>query len=243
MAVFYFSPQTVRYVILFVERSGSTYLATALATHPNIDARREEFASLIQQGKNAQQQLAWAEDFYSQPLVGRYKAYGFKTKMMDILDPQGFADLLRRMEVHVIQLQRRNTVKAVISTINAKRIYQASGNWNLLKEGDRQPAFEVDLAEFDALLKEREVWDRELADYVRALGQPTLELFYEELLQDENRFLTRIFEFIQAPPRPLQAKTLKNTRDDLREVILNLDALKNQYAGTPFAEMFDEVLV
>jgi LPS sulfotransferase NodH len=243
MAAFYFSAQVVRYITLFVERSGSTYLATALATHPNIQARREEFASLLQQGKNAQEQLNWAEEFYSPPLIGRYKAYGFKTKTMDIIDPPKFASLLRRKNVHVIQLQRRNTVKAVISTINARRLHQASGTWNLLNESDRQPAFEVDLDEFDRLLKERETWDRELGEYVHALNLPTLPLFYEELLQDENAFLAKIFSFLKAPPRPLKAKTLKNTRDNLSEVILNLDALKDKYAGTVYATMFDEVLV
>jgi hypothetical protein len=42
---------------------------------------------------------------------------------------------------------------------------------------------------------------------------------------------------------PLQAKTLKNTRDDLREAVSNLDELQAHYAGTIYADMFTEVLV
>lgn len=236
----YFAPQVTRYVTLFVERSGSTYLATALASHPNINALREELASLRQNGKNAGEQLKWVEEFFTPPVVGQYKAYGFKTKLVDILDPQGFASLLKQKKCHIIQLLRRNTVKAAISTINAKRQYEASGNWNLLNEKDKLAAFEVDPKEFEYLLRERQKWDQELGEYVRALNLPTLPLYYEELLQDEGQFLTRVFDFLGVEARTVKGKTLKNTEDDLRKVVLNLDELKAAYKGTAFEPMFDE---
>jgi hypothetical protein len=41
---------------------------------------------------------------------------------------------------------------------------------------------------------------------------------------------------------PLEARTLKHTNDDLRQVILNFDELRSGYAGTPYEHMFDEAL-
>jgi LPS sulfotransferase NodH len=243
MAKMYLRSQVSRFVILFVERSGSTYLATLLDAHPDILARREEFAHLRQRGKDGAEQLAWARQFFTPPLVGDRKALGFKTKMVDILDQDGFAKLLKEFQCRIILLQRRNLVKAVISTINADRLHQASGNWNLLKESDRLPAFNVDLDKFDQMLLERRDWDREIEGYVNHLKLPTLPLFYEDMLVDETAFMRRIFDFIGVNYAPVKGKTIKNTTDNLREAILNFDELRGKYNGTDFELMFDEVLV
>jgi LPS sulfotransferase NodH len=242
MRLIYLRPQVTRFVILFVERSGSTYLATSLASHPEIDARREEFAHLRQRGADGAAQLEWARSFWTPPLLGREKARGFKSKLEDILDPDGFGRLLRERGARVIQLQRRNLIKAVVSTINARRLYEASGNWNLLRESDRLPAFEADPAEFSHLLEERIRWDRELEHYVESLGLPRLCLFYEDLLRKETDFIARVFDFIGARRREVRGKTFKSTKDDLREVLLNFDELRDQYAGTPYHAMFSEVI-
>lgn len=242
MRMIYLRPQLRRFAILFVERSGSTYLATSLASHPEICAKREQFAQLRQQGADGTAQLEWARSFWKGPLIGRERAFGFKTKIEDILDPAGLAETLSDFKVRIIQLQRRNLVKAVVSTINAKRLYEASGNWNLLKESDRLPAFEVDREEFEHLLRERIRWDQELEQYVSALDLPRLQLHYEDLLQSEASFLGQVFEFIGVSPKPVKGKTYKSTKDDLRQVVLNFDELRAAYTGTPYHAMFSEVI-
>jgi LPS sulfotransferase NodH len=243
MASIYLRNQVTRFVILFVERSGSTYLATLLDAHPQILAKREEFAHLRQRGKNGADQLDWARQFYTPPLVSQHKAVGFKTKMVDIIDPDGFARLLHDLHCRIIVLQRRNIVKAAVSTINAKRLHEASGNWNLLNDSDRLPAFPVDLDEFDRLLRERQAWDREIEEFTQRLHLPSLQLMYEDLLVSESAFMQRVFDFIGVRYEPVTGKTLKNTRDDLRDAIVNFDELRNHYLGTRYEQMFDEVLV
>jgi hypothetical protein len=130
----------------------------------------------------------------------------------------------------------------VISTINAKRLHQASGNWNLLKESDRLPAFAVDSHEFENLLRERIRWDAQVEGYASALNLPKIRLYYEDMLADELMFVSQVLDFLGVAPKPVQGKTLKNTSDDLREVVLNLDELRSRYAGTPYHEMFREVI-
>ncbi len=242
MSPFYLASQVTRFLTLFVERSGSTYMATVLDSHPEVVALREELAVLRQKGGGGAEQLAWAREFWTPSLVGRTRARGFKTKVLDILDPQGFADLLHQHEVKIVTLRRRNTVKAAVSTINARRLHEKSGRWNLLDESDRMPAFEVDMADFAAQLEMHRAWDQEVVDYAARLALPQLSLFYEDMLQDEQSFFSRIFDFLEVKPKPVQGKTYKNTSDNLRDVVLNFDALREAYAGTPFAPMFDEVV-
>lgn len=235
--------QVTPFVILFVERAGSTYLITALKSHPGVLALTEKFDAMRQEGKGAVEQLEWANGFLTPPFVGRHRAIGFKTKLVDVLDRQGFAKLLRERRCKVIQLWRRNSVKAVVSTLNARRQWEVSGNWNLLSEKTRLPAFSVDPEKFDVMLREREALDRDLEGYVQELGLPTLKLVYEDLLQGEEAFVAKALDFLGGGTRSLPGKTLKNTGDDLREAILNFDDLRMRYAGTRFAPMFDEVLL
>ncbi len=235
-------PRVTPFVILFVERSGSTYLATALAAHPHILAHREQFAQLRQQGKDAAEQLAWARDFWTPPMIGPHAALGFKTKTTDVLDLDGFAQLGEEKHCKVIHLHRRNAVKGAISTIRARDLHAASGNWNLLKESDRRPPIAIDPDDLQGHIELHEKWDTELRDYVNVLGRPTLELTYEELLQDKAAFMARVFDFINVAPQSVEGKTHKNTSDDLREAVTNFAALKAGYIGTPYYAMFDEVI-
>jgi LPS sulfotransferase NodH len=237
-----FRPQVTPFVIMFVERAGSTFLVTALKSHPDVMATTEKFDALRKEGKGAADQLEWAREYLTPPLVGKHRAIGFKTKLVDVLDRGGFASLLHERKCRIIRLQRRNAVKAAISTINAKRQYDKSGYWNLLQESTRLPAFEVDPEWFESLLREREELDRDLEQYVADLRLPTLTMVYEDLLQDRDAFVNRVLEFIDVEVMPLPSATLKNTKDDLREAILNFDQLKAKYAGTKYAPMFDEVL-
>lgn len=235
--------QVTRFVILFVERAGSTYLTTTLNSHPDILSLGEQFDVLKQQGKSAQEQLSWCKEFLTPRLVGRNKARGFKTKLVDVLDPDGFAALLQQQNCKIILLQRRNSIKAVVSTINAKRLWEKSGYWNLLDESNRMPAFEINLELFDELLQTRLKLDREIENYVKNLQLPTLQLYYKDLLEDEDGFINNVFSFLGVKPKPVEGITKKHTKDNLREVILNFDEIYEKYKGTEFEPMFNEVVL
>ena len=231
--------QVTRFVILFVERAGSTYLTTLLKSHPDVNAVTEKLSAMRAEGLGADEQLKWTREYLLPPFVGRNRAIGFKSKQTDILDPEGFASILQSYGCRIIQLQRQNSVKAVISTINAKRLWENSGHWNLLEEKNRQPAMDVDPDEFDTLLKIREKWDTDLEQYVQQLNLPTCQLYYEDLLQNESHFLKKIFDFLDVPLKPVQGKTIKHTSDNLREVITNFEKLRSQYKNTNYELMFE----
>lgn len=243
MARLYARPLVTPFVVLFIERDGSTYLISLLQSHPSVRTLFERFAVLRQQGATAEAQLSWARSYLRPPLIGRHAAIGFKTKLVDVLDPDGFAALVQSEGIKVIHMRRRNLVKAVISRINARRLYEATGNWNLYRSADQMPAMPIDPAEFDLFLREREEADQSLAAYVRGLAVPALPVEYESLLSDRDGVMSEVSAFLNIRVAAVTAKTLKNTRDDLREVVENFDALRARYAGTPYFQMFDEVLL
>lgn len=238
----YLRKQVTPFVILFIERDGSTYMISMLSAHPDINVVYERFAVMKEDGKTALDQLAWANEHFHTSLLNPYKAVGFKTKLKDVLDLDSFTKLLHEKQIHIIHMQRQNVIKAVVSRINARRLHDKTGNWNLYNEADRLPPVNLDLDDFDAMLQNRVAQDTELAAYVSQLKLPKLTVCYENLLQDRDAVLRQIFEFLHVKWVPVEAKTKKNTGDDLREVIENYDELRSRYVGTRYETMFDEVL-
>lgn len=238
---YYFRHQVNRFVLLFVGRVGSTHLINLLDSHPNILARHDEITEV--KDKGAENQLRLVRAFLTPPLIGRNKAVGFKTKIANILDLEGFTQLISQNHCKVIHLLRRNRVKSVVSHFNGKRLAEATGMWGLFDESKRLPPFSIDLEEFDKVLKNRERVDQELESYIQGLSLPNVKICYEDLMQHPNSVLDELFKYLEVEPHTVQSSTLKITKDNLREELINFDELRAKYIGTPYEMMFDEVLV
>jgi LPS sulfotransferase NodH len=239
------SKTPTRFVVLFEGRSGSTFLVESLDSHSKIRAEKELLAMLKKRFKEgraeAGEQLEWIENLY---LTGNhdYEVVGFKTKFKDILDPEGLANLLKENEVRVILLQRRNRIKLLVSLLNAMRLNEATGDWNLYKESDRMMTLRVDVEEGQKWLEASEIQNRKLNDYARSLGLPFLELSYEDILVDQEKTFRQVCKFLGVAFEPLKGGTKKNTSDNLRDVLENFDELKDAFKGTRYEAMFDEIL-
>jgi hypothetical protein len=210
--------------------------------HPRVRAKGEILADAKDQG--AQTQLELAQACLSPPLIGRHAAVGFKTKLMDVLDPGGFSALLAQERPMLISLLRRNRVKLVVSWINSERLHEARGRWQSYTDDDRPPVpFTIDVADFRCRLETLERLRRDIKDFVSELELPTFSLFYEDLLAGRRETLGQVFSFLGVKNRSVKPKCIKTTSDDLRDVVANLDELRSHYLGTPYERMFDEVLV
>jgi LPS sulfotransferase NodH len=237
---FYFRNQVTTFVILFAGRVGSTHLINLLDSHPHILAHHDEITNI--KDKGAAEQLKLAEEYLTPPLVGPNKAIGFKTKTANILDLDGFTRLITEKNCKIIYLLRRNRIKSAVSHINGKRLAEATGMWGLFDESKRLPPFAIDLEEFDKVLRNREKVDQELEAYINSLPLPNVQICYEDLLKDQKMVLDPLFEYLEVAPHTVQSSTLKITKDNLREELLNFDELRAKYAGTPYEPMFDEVI-
>jgi hypothetical protein len=232
------SHNPVRFVLPFTARSSSTYLVGTLASHPEIAMKWEWLG-----GKDGDTQLRDVRSFFTRSSHAQYPAVGFKTKLGDVKDRARFARLLREVGVRIIAMQRRNNIKQVVSRVNAERINDATGYWNLWNEEDRLPIATIDVVEFGRRLERLEEEKRRLESYEKSLDLPTLWLDYEDLLVDQRAALERVFSFLGVRYQPVQGRSIKNTSDDLREAVSNFDELRSSYVGTPYEQMFDEVLV
>ena len=227
-----------RFVIMFPGRVGSTYLVSALAQHPDVAVDGERLSGIRPRGSVAQ--LEWAASHLQGPRFGRPRARGFKTKLRDVLDPDGFAELIARLDARVVLMTRSNDVKHAVSRVTAKELHEATGRWNRYAETDPVVApVEVDVARFQRLL-ERVVADKdEIAAYVTALDRPTMEVEYERLLADPGTVFDEVQRFIGVAPRPLAGTTRKNTSDDLRDAVANFDELRAAVDSAELRSMFD----
>lgn len=232
------------FVVFFEGRSGSTYLIESLHDQPDIYAEKEFFAELRSKNKGARDQLDWTRNYFTPQEGDRYRAIGFKAKLQDILSPEGLTSLLREFAARAILLNRRNRVKLVVSLLNALRLNEATGEWNLYDAGDRPAAFRIDVNTFRDWLEKIEGANGRLVKYVEGTGLPLLRIDYEDLLVDERGTMSAVCGFLGVAYDPSRrGKCLKNTDDDLRNVVLNLDQLRSAFAGTRYDPMFDEVLV
>jgi LPS sulfotransferase NodH len=236
-----FRRHVARFVVLFPGRSGSTYVMSALDAHPRIMAKGEVLDPMRKEGPEAQ--LDWTRRYLRGPFLNHNRAVGFKTKLRDVLDQDGFSAILGELDVRLIYLDRRNDVKHAISRITARRLKDTVGRWNRYDGDARMGPVTVDFEDFATRLGAVEAEKATISAYVGRLDRPLLHLDYEDLLADPTATFHRILAFLGLPPAPLQGTTLKNTSDDLREVVTNFDELRARYAGTPYEAMFDEVLV
>jgi LPS sulfotransferase NodH len=193
-------------------------------------------------GATAMEQIQWAKQYWTKSLINKAAARGFKTKLVNVLDQELFKNLLIEKNVQIIQMMRQNRVKAVVSKINAKRLHDQSGYWNLYKETDRMPPMEIKLEDFQNLLTERENLEAELNQFTADLPLNKMVINYEDLLSDREAVLKSLFKFLNVEYKLVESKTLKHTSDDLRDVVLNFDELKNHYKNTIYEPMFEEVI-
>jgi len=127
--------------------------------------------------------------------------------------------------------------------INFRRLKEQMNTYVLHDKTYSLPPQIISVEEFERLLNFRIVLDRQLDEYIKSLPLPVLTIYYEELLTDELNTMKRIYEFIGVPFKPTQGRCIKITSDDLRRAVKNFEELRSHYHGTPYEQMFDEVLV
>ena len=232
-----------KFVLLFQGRTGSTFLTDCANSHPQVKMDPEVWGGWgfqIEQDKIAAHvanQSNWLTHFYESSYPSSIKSIGFKTKLDDLLDKKHFITYLKDHDVKIVHLTRRNTVKLVISEINAQRLFDKSSTWNLEDERKRPSAFRLDLDKFHQQLLWREQIEKWLESYIFLANLPTIKLYYDDLLSDEKSFFETFYDFINVQYLPTKGRTFKNTPNDLQKIIINYDELLKRYKYTPYESM------
>jgi len=236
------------FVIIFQGRVGSTYLTEALDKHSEIVCWKEYFTTITdhldlyerkKRNKKGPTQLEWLDNFYSSPPMS-CSAVGFKTKLKDVLDMEGFSQPLIKHHAKIIHLQRRNKVKLTVSKINAVRLNEATGDWNLYNESQRPEQINIDFEQFDSWLKDCEKRANTEAAFLSKMNLPMINIYYEDLFKENTDSLNKIMNFLGVEFENVQGDALKTTSNDLKEAIENFDELAARYKGTTYEAMFYE---
>ena len=224
----------IRYAILFPGRTGSTYLTDHLGNHPNIVANYE---ILSQYQESWEQQLGFLNELVFTRRSQQVTAIGFKTKVKDVHDLDAFLSYLQTHEFRIIHLTRTNQLKFVVSIVRANMLRQRTGTSNLIFH-DQHPLgpTAIPVADF-AKARKRLRRQMRLERIVKRLQLPTLKMVYEDLLENEQAELNRAFEFLGVRPASTSGKTLKNTPQDIRSAVTNLDEIIDHFPDmAPFVD-------
>ena len=136
-----------------------------------------------------------------------------------------FEKYLKENDFRVIHLTRKNQLKFIVSIVRAKQLRAETGTSNLIFQNQEAVgSTTISLVEF-AKAKRRLRRRYRLTRIVDRMKLPSLEIAYEDLLNDEQATLKQLWDFLDVRNVATVGKTRKNTPQDLRQAVSNLDEI------------------
>ncbi|MBC7986178.1 MAG: sulfotransferase domain-containing protein [Sphingomonadaceae bacterium] len=246
-----------KYVIVCQARTGSTMLATALQAHKDICAHGEVFGMrdshlnfwgiiyekdppLIESMRRFRNEnpVQYLRDFVLNP--GRFKSVGFKFKFEELSQEAWkdvVADVAADRSLKILFLRRENLWQRFLSEFVAVHVTKM---FNTTDKSYEQPetSIEIDPAKVEKAFQRSRRWERIYgAMFAR---HDRLDLSYEAISKDYDGVMREVQDFLGVPQANLKPATVKLT-DRRTTVIKNLDAIREHFAGTEFAEFFEEI--
>jgi len=243
----------VKFILLGRSRTGSNFVRGLLNSHPQIIAFGEIFVS--------NQQITWGLEEYSssqhdlllfqrdptaflqQALFRDYPrgiaAVGFKLfyyhareNGLEVL----WSYLQAQEDIRILHIKRRNMLRTHLSRARAIQTDQwANTNGKL----EAEPPIALD---FDECLKDFEQtsqWETEYDQFFSA--HPRCEVLYEDLLNDFDRQIIRMQDFLEVKHAPLQSDIHKQSHKPLSQSIANYAELKEKFSDTPWEKFFNDL--
>jgi LPS sulfotransferase NodH len=227
-----------RFVVVGINRTGSSWLCQLLDAHPSILCHGELFnsngigftpafriASTRAQAWTVEARDADPRGFLADIVAdgGGVAAVGFKLFWWQ--QQQLFPELLADRDVAKVMIRRENRIHVFLS----RKRSEALGQWHEVDYDGMQMSLDPqELLAFTAR------YNRLYTEFDRACaGSRVHRVSYEELLADTRR-VDRVVEFLGIAPTeaPLRAWIRRQSRDLLRDAITNFDELSQAVAGT-----------
>lgn len=197
-----------------------------MISHPEVAARYEILSRFRDSWDD---QVDCIEQLFNKKRFPVVNAVGFKCKLSQVLDRKAFKAYLHENEVRVIHQIRRNKLKYIVSVIRARMLRSEQGRSNVLdKEQKPIGPIEIPVSVFTRATRRLNVVGR-LDRFVERLELPKITTAYEDLLANEDRELKRIWDFLDVSNRPTEGATRKNTPDNIRQAVINIDEILEQH--------------
>lgn len=240
------------FIVLTDPRSGSSMLIQSLRAHPRIVSFGELFhrrhigfntPGFVNRNRTLQ---SWRNrhpaEFMERMVYRGYgeavQAVGFKVFHLHLdlpkLEPLR-TYLMQKPELRVICLRRTNLLRAFLS-----RTISASSGVSGIDSPARRSRLRVRLERADCL-KYFEKRSRQWTEYDEAFrSNPLHSVTFEALVTAFDGEMERIQRFLNVDTTRLTPRTVQQEVRPLAEAIVNYGELKSEFAGTRWADMFDE---
>ena len=238
------------FVMLFVGRTGSTFVLDVLNQHPQIKFEGEWLETFKNKPESTRLQTEWIRDLFSPADTATCQAIGFKTKFYDIPDKAAFVDSLNEFQPTILVSHRKNIIKQAISAVRIdhfadlkrqkessetwKAGHTANEVWNIYKEGDGVGKIELDVQKIHYYVLTIEKSMNKLEAFVDTLDLDIIHYDYKDIIGKPERFFDKMFQLFGVDPIPYKVNVFKHTPDELSEAMKNLDELQDFYAGTQY---------
>ena len=240
-----------KFVILGRSRTGSNFLRGLLASRGGVIVLGEIFKNpeRVEWGTKGFPVRPGAEKLYSKDPVAFLQkdvfrsvprgteAVGFKLFYYHAQSQgrrQIWEHLRHRDDVHIIHIMRRNILKTHLS----RELGSRNDEWVSLSRGKREEAPLVLSAE-DCLeqFQQTRRWEKEFGDFFE--GVPLMPVYYEDLVEDSDRIMADVQDFLGLEIRPVVPLTHKQARRPISEAIANFEELRQAFRGTEWQAFFD----
>lgn len=241
--------KNTRFVIAATQRTGSTLIMSALASHPEILCLPEIFLytrRVTTRSENSYHHYLsttsrgkWKHYFARRKIVFDYLDYiyslpgypciGFKLMYSHLSLFPMVMDYLAHNNIIVVHNRRKNILKKHVSRIAARQrqLYHSD---TAIKA---RPVF-VTVRGLIRRLKKIEKENSSLNQVLVRSGCPVIEVCYEDILRNKAAVFNVVQSFLGVPPRSLTTHLHKLNPDDLPRVIDNYDQVRDKLSGTCF---------
>jgi hypothetical protein len=244
-----------KFIILYLDRSGSNLLHTLLDSHPAIMSMGEVLRPSIPLRKatcgydlfshnggtakamelRSKDPVAFLKRYIYQPHLSEVTAVGFKAWI-----PNGYVmEYIRGLrDLKVVRLRRRNYLRMLVSLMIA-------GNSGIFTSIDSEEAYRAGdksiMLEREACIKWFNIWDRWQRLTKKMFSEhEELEVFYEDLTVRRDMTIKSVLDFLRAPYHRLTSYLKKQNPEPISTLIKNYDELKTQFGDTRWSNFFTD---
>jgi LPS sulfotransferase NodH len=239
----------INFIILTMQRSGSTVFWKTINLHPDIKARGEMFLKGLPQEETFEKYLETSFKLKAVALLRKklavysyldwyfsegqpYDAKGFKL-MYDQMH-EGIRKWVDSNVVRVVHLVRDNLIKVHVSQVAAKRRkqYHVAAAGRICKD----KSFDIDI---DHMIRNLERMDRNRTRYREYLSHlDSIEVSYEEFTSDTGNCFNKVFEYLGVSDMVVSSDMFSNRKlnpDTLEEIVSNYGDVEKRLRRTHFA--------
>ena len=222
-----------KYIIITYARTGSNLLMSYMDSNQEVEAKGELFRSL--DGKSCRQ--VW-DEFYAKKNK-MIKAAGFKlfyNHPFNTDDREVWDFIADDPKIKIIHLVRKNKLRTFVSGEIAKK----TDKWTLKSKDSfslQDKQITIDFENFVGRVKK--IYDFEEKTRKDYANRPYLEVSYEDLVDDKEKTMKSVFDFLGVSSTPVKSGYKKQNKETLAELVTNYDDFREKLAGSKYASLLD----